>query len=92
MSEAITSVVGSLSLMSYGRGQEKEADISGLKYMVDVGYDPNGMVQTMTVLQEASGKGGGATEFLSTHPNPGNRLEYLKAEIKKKYAAASGSG
>jgi predicted Zn-dependent protease len=88
----VTSVVGSLSLMSYGRGQEKEADISGLKYMVDVGYDPNGMVQTMTVLQQASGKGGGAPEFLSTHPNPGNRLEYLKAEINKKYAAAAGGG
>jgi predicted Zn-dependent protease len=56
--------------------------------MVSVGYDPNGMVQTMAVLEKASGKGGGAPEFLSTHPNPGNRLEYLEAEIKKKYAAA----
>ena len=78
----VTNVVGSLSLMSYGRGQEKEADISGLKYMTSVGYNPNGMVETMTVLQQAAGTGG-SPEFLSTHPNPGNRLEYLKAEIKK---------
>ena len=87
----VTDVASSLSLVSYGRGQEKQADISGLKYMVAVGYDPQGMVQMMSVLQKSAGKGG-SPEFLSTHPNPGNRLEYLRAEIKKKYVAAADSG
>jgi predicted Zn-dependent protease len=88
----VTSVVGSLSLMKYGRDQEKEADLSGLKYMTAVGYNPQGMVQTMTVLQQAAKEGGSPPEFLSTHPNPGNRLQYLTDTIKKRYVAAADSG
>ncbi|MGB7157024.1 MAG: M48 family metallopeptidase [Tepidisphaeraceae bacterium] len=89
----VTNVVASLTLLTYSRGQEKEADLSGLKYMVQASYNPQGMVQTMTVLQQASGGGkGGSPEFLSSHPNPGNRLEYLAEIIQKKYAAYAQTG
>jgi predicted Zn-dependent protease len=50
------------------------------------------MVQTMQILQSASGKGGKAPEFLSTHPNPGNRVEYLTKELQSKYPAQAQSG
>ena len=87
----VTGAVASISLMKYGRDQEKQSDLSGLKYMTQAAYDPRGMVQTMTVLQQAScGKGG--VEFLSSHPNPANRLSYLKETIQKKYAAAAQGG
>jgi len=89
----VTNVAASLTLLSYSRGQEKESDVSGLKYMVQASYNPEGMVQTMAVLQKASGGGkGGGTEFLSSHPNPGNRLEYLTDIIKKKYASYAQTG
>jgi len=87
----VTGAVASISLMKYGRDQEKQSDLSGLKYMTQAAYDPRGMVQTMTVLQQAAGKGG-APEFLSSHPNPGNRLTYLKETIQKKYAPAAQGG
>ena len=87
----VTNAVASISLMKYGRDQEKQSDLSGLKYMTEAAYDPRGMVQTMTVLQQAAGKGG-APEFLSSHPNPGNRLTYLKETIQKKYAPAAQGG
>ena len=87
----ITSLAGSLTLMSYSRGQEHEADIEGLKYMTAGGYNPMGMVQLMKILQ-SSGGGKGAPEFLSTHPNPGNRVEYLTEEIQKKYFDAARDG
>jgi predicted Zn-dependent protease len=86
----VTNIVATLSLMKYGRGQEKESDMSGLKYMTASGYNPQGMVQMMAVLQKSGG--GGAPEFLSTHPNPGNRLEYLSSTIKKRYAPAASTG
>jgi predicted Zn-dependent protease len=86
----VTNIVASLSLMKYGRGQEKESDMSGLKYMTASGYNPQGMVQLMAVLQKSGG--GGAPEFLSTHPNPGNRLEYLTGTIKKRYVQAAQTG
>jgi predicted Zn-dependent protease len=88
----VTNVAASLTLMKYGRDQEKQSDLSGVKYMTSAGYNPTGMVQTMAVLQKAAGKGGGAPEFLSTHPNPGNRLQYLKELTEKKYRPATESG
>jgi predicted Zn-dependent protease len=86
-----TSAVGALSNMSYSREQEHEADTEGLKYMTQAGYNPQGIVQLMQILK-SSGGGKGAPEFLSTHPNPGNRIEYLTEEIQKKYFDASQSG
>ena len=63
-----------------------------MKYMTSYGYNPQGMVQTMQILQEAAGKGGKAPEFLSTHPNPGNRIEYLTKELQSNYPAQAQSG
>jgi predicted Zn-dependent protease len=89
----VTSLVSNLALMKYGRDQEREADLSGLEYMSRAGYNPRGMVQTMQVLQSASGGGGkGGPDFLSTHPNPGNRIGYLKDTIQKRYAQAAQTG
>jgi predicted Zn-dependent protease len=87
----ITSVVASLTVMSYGRDQEREADMSGLKYMTKEGYNPRGLVQVMKILKAAMG-GGGGPEFLSTHPDPGNRQEYLTEKIKKDYARLGREG
>ena len=87
----ITSAVGALSNMSYSREQEHEADTEGLRYMTRAGYNPQGMVELMKILQSSSGSKG-PPEFLSTHPNPGNRVEYLGEEIQKKYFDAAQSG
>ncbi len=80
----VTQLVAGLAMMKYGRDQEKDADLSGLEYMVKEGYDPRGSVQTMEILERAAG-GRGQPEFLSSHPNPGNRQEYLSEEIEQKY-------
>ena len=87
----VTGAVASISLMKYGRDQEKQSDLSGLRYMSQAAYDPRGMVQTMAVLQQATG-GRGGPQFLSSHPNPGNRLEYLRDTIQKRYVAAAQGG
>jgi predicted Zn-dependent protease len=87
----VTGAVASLSLMSYSRDQERDADMMGLRYMTQAGYSPLGLVQLMEILQSAGGSGGGV-EFLSTHPNPGNRLEYLTETIEDKYLTAAQNG
>ena len=87
----VSNVVASLSMMSYSRDQERDADQLGLRYMTQAGYNPLGLVQLMEILQSAGG-GRGAPEFLSTHPNPGNRLEYLTETIEEKYVTAAQSG
>ncbi len=70
--------------LSFGRSQEIEADDLGLRYMVEAGYDPRGMLQVLDVLVEAS-QGGAPPEFLSTHPHPQTRIENVTRLIERNY-------
>jgi predicted Zn-dependent protease len=60
--------------------------------MSQSGWNPQGIVQTMQILKDASGPSGGQPSFLSSHPDPGDRAEYLAKEIREKYSAAEQSG
>lgn len=87
------SAASQLYLLKYGRDQETEADYLGLGYMSKVGYNPEAMVSVMELLKQVSGGSGGKmAEWTSTHPDPGNRAEYLEAAIQQKYQAAKASG
>jgi predicted Zn-dependent protease len=79
-SAAVAAMIGQLVNMRYGRQDELEADGWGVKLTAQSGYDPRAMIEVMRVLEAASG-GNNPPEFLSTHPNPGNRIEKIKAEI-----------
>jgi predicted Zn-dependent protease len=74
--------------LRYSRKDESEADLGGLSYLVRAGYDPNGMVETMEILE--SQQKVNHVEFFSTHPSPENRIEYLTRRIQIKYPAISG--
>lgn len=80
----IAQAVNQLVSLKYGREDELESDRLGVRFMSQAGYDPRAMVQVMQILESAR-KGGGAPEFLSTHPNPGNRREQLSALIAENY-------
>jgi predicted Zn-dependent protease len=77
-------LVGNLVNMKYGREDEIEADTLGVRIMLDAGYDPRALLRVMEVLAKAS-SGARQPEFLSTHPDPGNRAERIKAEIAKRF-------
>jgi predicted Zn-dependent protease len=81
-----TSFISGVLNLQYSREDEKEADLVGLSYMVQAGYDPNAMVETMQVLQELLTVR--PIEFFSTHPNPETRIAYLKERIGGRYADA----
>ena len=68
-----------MTFLKMGRDAEKQADLLGTDILYDAGYDPRGMVQFFEVIQGKYGSGG--NQFLSDHPNPGNRTEYVNAEI-----------
>jgi predicted Zn-dependent protease len=65
----------------YGRDAELESDKWGVRMMAMAGYDPRAMEGVMKVLEEASGGAAGPPEFLSTHPKPANRVEYIRQVI-----------
>jgi predicted Zn-dependent protease len=74
--------------LRYSRGDERQADIGGLDYMVWAGYNPYAMVETMQILQ--SQPEDRTPEFFSSHPNPENRIGYLTEKIQTKYYGLTG--
>jgi predicted Zn-dependent protease len=64
-------------LLPFGRAQETEADHIGLVYMARAGYDPHEAPLFWERMNAQSG-GGSPPEFLSTHPNPENRVRQLR--------------
>ncbi len=81
-SARMAQAVGQMINMKYGRDHELESDKLGVILMTKAGYDPRSMLGVMDILAEAGG-GGGAPEFLSTHPKPANRKEYIDQVIKQ---------
>jgi predicted Zn-dependent protease len=90
-SAAVVAAVGQLVNLKYGRDDELESDRLGIDYMVQAGYDPRSMVGVMQILKEASG-GASPPEFLSTHPDPGNRIEKIGLLIREKFPQGVPSG
>jgi len=80
----IGQVVGSMINMRYGREDEIESDILGVRIMAEGGYDPRALIRVMEVLAKASG-GSRQPEFVSTHPAPENRSARIKEEISKRF-------
>jgi hypothetical protein len=70
-----------LGFMKMSRGDEKQADEEGAQILYDAGYDPRAMPQFFEVIEGKYGSGG--AQFLSDHPNPGNRTEYIDKEIRR---------
>ncbi|MBB6431117.1 M48 family metallopeptidase [Algisphaera agarilytica] len=83
-------VGGGVYLLKFGRDQESESDMLGVRYMTRLGYNPYGQVQVMEILKEAQGGGGGA-EFFSTHPLPQTRIDRLNKLIADQYPGAGRS-
>jgi predicted Zn-dependent protease len=74
-------MIAQLVNMKYGRGDELQSDTFGVCLMIDSGYDPNGMVEVMHILEAAS-DGNRPPEFFSTHPNPENRIREIQQAIE----------
>ncbi len=80
-SAQIAAMVGNLVNMKYGRSDELEADMWGIKLNVLAGYDPRAMLGVMEILEKSGG--GNQPEILSTHPKPANRKGYIEDVIRE---------
>jgi predicted Zn-dependent protease len=69
--------------LKYGRDAELEADQSGFRYALGQNYDVRQMIEMFGVLEGVSQLSGGGKlpEWLSTHPNPGNRIAATEARL-----------
>ncbi len=71
---------GGMWSMKYSRADEAQADSVGAIIMYKAGYNPVYMAQFFQKLEKEGGAGG--PQFLSDHPNPGNRVQAVESEIK----------
>lgn len=62
----------------YSRDYETQADVLGSQIMADAGYDPRDLANMFqTIARQGSGR---APEWLSSHPDPGNRFQKINQE------------
>lgn len=64
-------------LLPFSRAHESEADYVGILLAADAGYDPREAIQLWQRMAQLSG-GKAPSEFLSTHPSHGTRIEQLE--------------
>src|SRR5690349_22560999 len=66
--------------LKYSREYESQADILGSQIMARAGYNPNEMANMFKTIEAQGGSNG--PEFLSDHPNPGNRYDAIVQEAR----------
>jgi Zn-dependent protease with chaperone function len=70
-------------LLRYSREFEKQADLLGAQIMARAGYDPRSLARMFeTIERESRESGGGGPQWMSSHPNPGNRSLYITREAE----------
>src|SRR3954449_7747330 len=68
------------AFLRFSREYEKQADIEGAQIMARAGYDPIDMANMFKTNQKQGGSGG--PQWLSDHPDPGNRSAYISREAQ----------
>jgi beta-barrel assembly-enhancing protease len=68
------------AFLRFSREYEKQADLQGSQIMARAGYDPRDMANMFRTIEQQGGSGG--PQWLSDHPNPGNRYAYITKEAQ----------
>jgi beta-barrel assembly-enhancing protease len=68
------------AFLRFSREYERQADILGAQMMARGGYDPRAMASMFKTIEKQGGPGG--PQWMSDHPNPGNRAEYITKEAQ----------
>lgn len=82
--QAIRTIGGAganMVFLRFGRSAERQADLSGARLMTEAGYDPRDMAAFFETIQSRDGER--APEFLSDHPDPGNRIASINEELRR---------
>ncbi|WP_240731374.1 M48 family metalloprotease [Hymenobacter radiodurans] len=88
---AVAAAIAKVVSLRFGREDELESDRLAVQYTADAGYDPRAMIQVMEILAQSGGQSRGP-EFMSTHPDPGNRVGVLEKEITERFPGGVPSG
>ena len=85
--ESIGGAGANIIFLKFGRTAEKQADLEGARIMAEAGYDPRDMAGFFQTLESKGGQG--VPEFLSDHPDPGNRIAAINQALASLPLAAN---
>lgn len=69
-----------LASLSFSRNHESEADAYSVEYLCGTDYSADGAAG---FFRKINSSGGRPPQFLSTHPDPGNRVEAIEAKARE---------
>ena len=78
--DSISDITDTLVSSGYSRGAEREADLAALRILARAGYDQSGLVRVLQAMDEVWSAGGPG--FLSTHPDPQDRIDDIRSAIE----------
>jgi len=67
-------------MLKFSREYETQADVLGAQIMARAGYDPMDLARMFKTIEAQGGSNG--PQWLSDHPNPGNRYERIQQEAQ----------
>jgi Peptidase family M48 len=68
------------AFLRFSREFERDADLLGSQIMARAGYDPLEMASMFKTIEKQGGSGG--PQWMSDHPNPGDRYAYITREAQ----------
>ena len=80
----LAQMIGQMVNMQYGREDELQSDVLGVRFMSQAGYDPRAMIGVQQILAQQSG-GEAPPEMFSTHPSAPNRIQTIEQAIADLY-------
>lgn len=75
--------------LKYSRKYETQADVLGAEIMSRAGYDPRDLANMFRTIEQQGGSG--APEWMSSHPNPGNRFACIN-QMAQQFRVSPGVG
>ncbi|MBT3311664.1 MAG: M48 family metalloprotease [Desulfobacteraceae bacterium] len=76
---SITDITGTLINNGYSRKFEQQADKAAVTILKRVGYNPNGLVEMLNIMQKRLKPG--SLDFAKTHPSPDSRIADIQKSI-----------
>lgn len=74
---------GQSAMLNYSRADEREADFAGMQYMQKAQFPPQGLPNAFLHIRNQQWRSGGGSmpQYLSTHPDVSQRIEYLNGQV-----------
>lgn len=78
----VAQLAGSGAILKFSRNAESDADQLSVEYLAHTDYACNGAASFFEKMNE-EGKGARMPQFMSTHPNPANRVSAINKKAKQ---------